>query len=318
MLPLLRVCLTQADNLWRCIGYKIYSTKKTRVTRANIYTNSETSANSACYFRSFCHTVVSLKCTARNSITCAMIACLTDWCLSSTCYSFHTHAWLSRWRTQAQCAGFKAASDVRNTLTLSAVFGWYLSSRSSLTFAQNIDGKSLTAAIYTAAVRRDLFLRENRIISAKKTSRIAASGWCRQCLQRDCCVQTCTLSQTANEAVQPPTSAWNRFDTSLKHVYTLQPVAQPAGGNVLNVQINKLTNKQSFVIDLILVISRDHMLPTLKINKNSFLNFENFDQTCRVVYCPHSRFAARRSTWWRHKRLRMQDRSSAAWLRSFA
>lgn len=94
--------------------------------------------------------------------------CLLNRLVSSTCYSFHTHAWLSRWRTQAQSAGFKAASDVRNTLTLSAVFGWYLSSRSSLTFAQNIDGKFLTAAIYTAAVRRDLFLRENRIISAKK------------------------------------------------------------------------------------------------------------------------------------------------------
>ena len=171
--------------------------------------------------------------------------------------------------------------------------------------------------LYGRSSSRLVFTRKSHNFS-QKTSRIAASGWCRQCLQRGCCVQTCTLSQTANEAVQPPTSAWNRFDTSLKHVYTLQPVAQPAGGNVLNVQINKLTNKQSFVIDLILVITRDHMLPTLKINKNSFLNFENFDQTCQVVYCPHSRLAARRSTWWRHKRLRMQDRSSAAWLRSFA
>jgi len=79
-------------------------------------------------------------------------------------------------------------------------------------------------------------------------------------------------------------------------LHSAAAVAQPAGGNVLNVQINKLTNKQSFVIDQILFITRDHMLPTLKINKNSFLNFENFDQTCQVVYCPHSRFAARRST----------------------
>jgi len=28
--------------------------------------------------------------------------CLLNRLVSSTCYSFHTHAWLSRWRTQAQ------------------------------------------------------------------------------------------------------------------------------------------------------------------------------------------------------------------------
>ena len=45
------------------------------------------------------------------------------------------------------------------------------------------------------------------------------------------------------------------------------------------------------MIDLIFVIPQDHMLPRLKlIHKNYFLKI---DQTRHVVYCPHSRLAAR-------------------------
>ena len=104
--------------------------------------------------------------------------CLLNRLVSSTCYSFHTHAWLSRWRTQAQSAGFKAASDVRNRLLLYSVRRFRLISQQP--FVAYVRAKHRRKVLdgcylYGRSSSRLVFTRKSHNFS-QKTSRIAASG----------------------------------------------------------------------------------------------------------------------------------------------